>query len=170
MALEGSYQWWRENYATNDEFKHVCGVLTQFGIDCSQVEIDHFPPNAAYIGSAFNRRLAYPARPSLPLPKYLHRYHAGGGGMGGHASTTGSTFVAKRWTPELRTQMVAGNFHGAMKQDIIDKKNIALSATDGQNRKLFDKLMLPAVHMVHSLGMIDEAQYYDLLNDLGFWS
>jgi hypothetical protein len=170
MALEGSYQWWRENYSSNDEFQRVCGVLAQYGIDCSAVEVDHFPPNAAYTGTPYAQRLAIPARPSLPLPKYLHRYFAGGGGMGGHASTTGSTFVSKVWTPQLRARMTGGDFHGAMKQDIIDKKNLALHATDGQDRKLFDKLMLPAVHMVHSLGMIDEAQYYDLLNDLGFWS
>ena len=66
--------------------------------------------------------------------------------------------------------MQAGDFHGAMKQDLIDKRNLALHATDGQNRKLFDNLMLPAVHMVHNLAMITEDQYYDLLNDLGFWA
>jgi hypothetical protein len=169
MAIEGSYQWWRDNYLTHAEFQRVRGVLSGYGIDCSVVEIDHFPPNAAYSGSAFDKRLPYNARPSLPLPKYLHRYHAGGGGMGGHASTTGSTFVAKRWTPELRAKMAAGNFHGAMKQDIIDKKNLALYATDGQDRKLFNILMLPAVQLVHGFGMITEMEYYDLLNDLGYF-
>jgi hypothetical protein len=167
MAIEGSYQWWRENYTTNTEFQRVCGVLKGHGVDCTEVEIDHFPPNAAYTGSSFDKQLPYAARPSLPLPKFLHRFHSGGGGMGGHASTTGSTFVAKRWTPELKTQMVAGNFHGAMKQDIIDKKNVALSATYGADRKLFNALMLPAVQLVHKLDMISEAEFYDLLNDLG---
>ena len=89
--------------------------------------------------------------------------------MGGHASTTGSTFVSKGWTPQLKAQMAEGNFHGAMKQDIIDKKNVALSATNGQNRNLFNNLMVPAVQLVHSLGMISEIEYYDLLNDLGFF-
>jgi hypothetical protein len=29
--------------------------------------------------------------------------------------------------------------------------------------------MVPAVQLVHSLGMISEAEFYDLLNDLGFF-
>ena len=169
MAIEGSYQWWRENYSTNNEFQRVCGVLASHGVDCSAVEVDHFPPNAAYSGSAFDRRLPYAARPSFPLPKYLHRFHTGGGGMGGHASTTGSTFVAKGWTPQLKAKMTAGNFYGAMKQDIIDKKNVALHATNSADRNLFNHLMVPAVQLVHSLGMISEAEFYDLLNDLGFF-
>ena len=56
-----------------------------------------------------------------------------------------------------------------MKQDIIDKKNLAPFATDGKDRSLFNKLMIPAVQLVHSLGMITESQYYDLLNDLGYF-
>jgi hypothetical protein len=170
MAIEGSYQWWRENYRTNIEFERVCVALEQFGVDVSETEIDHFPPNAAYTGSGYDKKLPYAARPSFPLPKYLHRFHTGGGGMGGHASTTGSTFVAKGWTPQLQSQMSAGNFYGAMKQDIIDKKNVALSATLGRDRNLFNKLMVPAIHLVYNNGMINEAEYYDLLNDLGYFS
>ena len=37
----------------------------------------------------------------------------------------------------------------------------------GKDRNLFNKLMVPAVHLVYSNGMINEAEYYDLLNDLG---
>lgn len=167
MAIEGSYLWWRENYKTNAEFQRVSQILQGFGVDCSAVEIDHFPPNAAYTGSPFDKRLPYAARPSFPLAKYLHRYHTGGGGMGGHASTTGSTFVSKGWTPELKAQMVAGNFYGAMKQDIIDKRNVALVATNSTDRNLFNKLMVPAVQLVFKLDMVTETEYYDLLNDLG---
>jgi hypothetical protein len=89
--------------------------------------------------------------------------------MGGHASTTGSTFVAKGWTPQLQSPMVAGNFHGAMKQDIIDKRNVALHATNGLDRNLFNNLMVPAVQLVHTLGMVGDGEFYDLLNDLGYF-
>jgi hypothetical protein len=167
MSIEGSYKWWRENYASNAEFQRVCRVLEGYSVDCSAVEIDHFPPNAAYAGSPYDRKLTYAARPSLPLPKYLHRFRTGGGGMGGHASTTGSTFVAKVWTPQLQSQMTSSNFHGAMKQDIIDKKNLALSATYGKDRNLFNNLMIPAVSLVVRVGILSEGECYDLLNDLG---
>lgn len=167
MAKDGSYQWWRDNYASHPEYQRVCGILKGYGVDCAATEVDHFPPNAAYTGTAYDNLLPYAARPSLPLPKYLHRFHTGGGGMGGHVSTTGSTFVAQGWTPQLRTQMASGNFHGAMKQDIIDKKNVALCATQGKDRNLFNGLMLPAVQLVRELGMIGDAEYFDLLNDLG---
>ena len=169
MANEGTYQWWMQNYRSNGDFQRVCNVLQGYGVDCSQVEIDHFPPNAAYTGTQYDRMLPYASRPSVPLPKYLHRFHGGGGGMGGHASTTGSTFVAKVWTPELKAKMTAGDFHGAMKQDIIDKRNVALFATQGRDRNLFNVLMIPAVKFVYERGMIDETQYYDLLQDLGAW-
>lgn len=169
MAIEGSYLWWRENYTRDPEFQRVCGVLANYGVDCSAVEVDHFPPNASYTGTAFDRMLAYGARPAFPLPKYLHRFHTGGGGMGGHASTTGSTFVAKVWTPQLKAKMASGDFHGAMKQDIIDKKNVALGATMGKDRALFNRLMKPAVDLAYRQGLFAETAYYDLLNDLGEW-
>ena len=168
MANEGSYQWWRDNYSSNPGFQAVCSVLTDAGVNCSAVEIDHFPPNAAYTGSPFNR-LPFNARPAFPLPKYIHRFHAGGGGMGGHASTTGSTFVSARWTGEIRNMMQAGNFHGAMKYDIIDKKNLALFYTNGTNRNLFNGILKPAVDLARELTLVNETQYYDLLNDLGVW-
>jgi hypothetical protein len=167
MPVKGSYQWWRENYASDAEFQRVCGVLKLFGVDCSQVEVDHFPPNASYTGTTYDRILAYGARPAFPLPKYLHRFHRGEGGMGGHITTTGSTDVAKSWTPQLRAQMAAGDFHGAMKQDIVDKQNVALATTAGQDRNLFNGLLRPGVDLAYSQGLINEAQYYDLLNDLG---
>jgi hypothetical protein len=169
MSWPGSYQWWRENYATDPGFQAVCTVLTSNGVDCSQVEVDHFPPNASYTGSAYDTMLPYGARPAFPLPKYVHRFHSGGGGMGGHASTTGSTFVSAVWTGEVRNMMQAGNFYGAMKYDIIDKKNLALFYTNGQNRNLFNGVLRPAVDLARSVALIDDAQYYDLLNDLGAW-
>lgn len=169
MAIEGSYQWWRSNYRSDAEFLRVRRVLEGFGIDCSEVEIDHIPPNASYTGTRYARMLTYAARPAFPLPKYLHRFHSGGGGMGGHASTTGSTFVAKVWTPQLKAKMAAGDFHGAMKQDIIDKQNVALGATMGKNRTLFNKLMQPAATLAFKQGILGETHYYDLLNDLGAW-
>jgi hypothetical protein len=163
----GSYQWWRDNYTTDAEFQRVCGVLKGYGVDCSAVEVDHFPPNASYAGSTYDKQLPYAARPAFPVPKYLHRFHSGDGGMGGHVSSTGSTFVAKTWTPQLGAKMSSGNFYSAMKQDIVDKQNVALGATNGQDRKLFNKLLAPAVELVQKLGMISDAEYYDLLNDLG---
>lgn len=168
MPLRGSYQWWRDNYPTDADFQRICGVLKNYGVDCSEVEVDHFPPNAAYTG-AVGQQLTYASRPAFPLPKYLHRFHRGGGGMGGHASTTGSTFVSAGWTGQLRASISAGSFHGAMKQDIIDKRNVALHATHGRDRRLFDPILLPAVDLVHQLGFIDEAELYDLYNDLGAW-
>ena len=164
MPNKGSYQWWRDNYRTDAEWARVSGVLTAHGVDCKSVEIDHFPPNASYTGSRFDRMLAYGARPAAPLPKYVHRYHSGGGGMGGHASTTGKTFVSTRWTGELRAQMAAGNFYGAMKQDIVDKKNLALYWA--QDRELLNGLLVPAVQLAHEEALISETELYDLLLDL----
>lgn len=169
MAIEGSYQWWRENYTSDAEFQRVCGILERYGVDCSAVEIDHFPPNASYTGTRYDGMLTYAARPAFPLPKYLHRFRTGGGGMGGHASTTGKTFVSKGWTPQLSAKMAADDFHGAMKQDIIDKKNVALGATMGRDRNLFNRLMQPAVELAYRQGLFGETEYYDLLNDLGAW-
>jgi len=167
VANAGSYQWWRDNYRSDPGFQSVCAVLEANGVDCSAVEIDHFPPNASYSGP-YNA-LPYAARPAFPLPKFVHRFHSGGGGMGGHASTTGSTFVSARWTGEIRARMQAGDFYGAMKYDIIDKKNLALFYTNGTNRNLFNGILRPAVELAHELGFVDETQYYDLLNDLGAW-
>lgn len=169
MASQGSYTWWRENFKTNADFISTCNELGKYGVDCSNVEVDHFPPNAAYSGTQFENSLSYDDRPAFPLPKYLHRFKKGGGGMGGHASTTGLTYVSKIWTPQLKSHMNAGDFFGAMKQDIIDKKNVALFATDGRNRHLFDKLMVPGVKLVYELDMISETQYYDILNQLSYW-
>jgi hypothetical protein len=89
--------------------------------------------------------------------------------MGGHVTSTGSTFVAKTWTPQLGAKTSSGNFYAAMKQDIVDKQNVALSATSAKDPKPFNKLLVPAVGLVHSLRMVSDAEYYDLLNDLGAW-
>jgi len=168
MANPGSYQWWRDNYSGDPGFQAVCTALTANGVDCTEVEVDHFPPNASYAGSPYDG-LPYGARPAFPLPKYVHRFHSGGGGMGGHASTTGSTFVSAQWTAEVRQQMQAGNFYGAMKYEIIDKKNLALFYTNGTDRNFFNGILRPAVDLARSLALIDDTQYYDLLNDLGAW-
>ena len=167
MANPGSYTWWRDNYLTDPGFQAVCTILAANGVDCTQVEVDHFPPNASYTGSAFDGMLPYGARPAFPLPKYIHRFHSGGGGMGGHASTTGSTSVSAFWTGEVRARMQAGDYWGAMKYDIIDKKNLALFYTNGRDRNLFDGILRPAVELARALGLVSDTQYYDLLMDLG---
>ena len=72
------------------------------------------------------------------------------------------------WSGQLRGQMLAGDFYGAMKQDIIDKQNVALFATEGKNRSLFNNLLKVGVQLARELGMIAEEQYWDLmLNHLG---
>jgi hypothetical protein len=87
--------------------------------------------------------------------------------MGGHASTTGSTSVSAMWTGEVRTRMQAGDYYGAMKYDIIDKKNLALFYTNGRDRNWFNGILRPAVELARELTLVDETQYYDLLMDLG---
>ncbi len=159
MPNEGSYDWWRANYATDARYLKVASVLT--GVDCSQVEVDHFPPNASYTGTLYDSRVSYGGRPAFPLPKYLHRYKKGDGGMGGHASTTGSTFVQVGWTGELTMLMAAGKYFEAMRQDIFDKQNVAYYASG--NRHLFDELMAPAVKLAVHLGLITETEGYSLL-------
>lgn len=160
MAEEGSYTWWRENYQTDLRYQGVCNVLTQIGVDCSQTEVDHFPPNISYSGSSYTW-LSYGNRPAFPLPKYLHRFHRGDGGMGGHISTTGSTSVAKYWSGELRGYMRDDDYYGAMRQDIIDKQNVALSATG--NRHFFDPILFPAICLARKLGLISHGELYEIL-------
>ena len=41
MAIEGSYQWWRDNYLTHAEFQRVRGVLSGYGIDLPPVKLVH---------------------------------------------------------------------------------------------------------------------------------
>lgn len=159
MAVEGSYDWWRANYESDERYIAVCKVLTGRGIDCSETEVDHFPPNKSYEGTSYEH-VTYGQRPAFPLPKYLHRYHKGGGGMGGHVSTTGTTFVAQAWTPQLGAKMEAGNFYGAMKQDIIDKQNVALGASGDRN--LFNAILQPAVLLAHNGGLITAGEYLDI--------
>jgi len=161
MAKEGSYDWWRANYATNTEYLNVAGILTKLGVDCTAVEVDHFPPNASYKGTFYDGKASYGARPAFPLPKYLHRYKKGNGGFGGHASTTGSTFVQVGWTGELSGLMAGGDYYGAMGKDIIDKQNVAFCAAG--DRHLFDGLMIPAVNLAKTLGFISESQVYQLV-------
>jgi hypothetical protein len=167
MAEPGSYNWWRANYKTDDDFRKVAKVLTVAGVDCTEVDVDHFPPNSAYTGTQYENMLNYGARPAFPLPKVLHRFAKGDGGMGGHVSTTGNTAVSQGWTPMLREAMSAGNFYEAMKKDVIDKQNVALSAGATKNfaphnRRLFNLLMMPAVDLALRKGMITQSQYYDL--------
>ena len=161
MPHRGSYDWWRANYATDPDYLAVSAVLAPMGVDCTQVEVDHFPPNAAYTGTSYEHRASYGARPAFPLPKFLHRWQGRGqGGMGGHASTTGSTFVQRGWTTDLRTSMSANNYYAAMNQDIIDKQNVALHVCG--NRHLFDTLMRPAVELAVQYGFITQTEAYDI--------
>lgn len=166
MPMKGSYDWWRQNWASDAEYAKVAQVLTKRGVDCTQVEVDHFPPNAAYTGTMYASQLSYGARPAFPLPKYLHRYHKGGGGMGYHASSTGRTFVQSGWTSQLKGQMSSGSYYGAMRQDIVDKQNVALAACG--DRHLFDGLMKPAVELAMIKGLISKAEAYEIvINQLG---
>ena len=156
MAIEGSYDWWRANYASDARYIAVCQVLQNRDVDCSETEVDHFPPNKSYEGTTF-ANITYGQRPAFPVPKYLHRFHKGGGGMGGHVSTTGSTFVSNGWTPMLSKKMALGNFFGAMNADLIDKQNVAFCASG--NRNLFDPILQPAVYLAHSGGLIKAEEY-----------
>lgn len=166
MHKEGSYNWWRANYSTDERYFSICQILKSRGINCRDTEIDHFPPNKSYEGTAYATKLLYGARPAFPLPKFLHRFHRGEGGMGGHVSTTGTTFVAKGWegvkgwTPQLSDQMAKNNFYGAMKQDIIDKQNVALSRAG--NRNLFNPVLQPAVKLAFDEKLINYEQYLDI--------
>ena len=159
MAAEGSYDWWRANYATDARYIAICQVLQIKGVDCSETEVDHFPPNKSYEGTGFTH-VTYGQRPAFPLPKYLHRFHKGDGGMGGHVSTTGTTSVAKGWTPQLGAKMSLGNFYGAMKQDLIDKKNVAFCASGDRN--LFNAILQPSVFLAHNGGLITAEEYLDI--------
>lgn len=159
--MKGSYDWWRANYATDPDYLAVSNVLTPLGVDCTHVEVDHFPPNAAYTGTTYERKLSYGARPAFPLPKYLHRFHRGGGGMGYHASTTGRTFVQAGWTGELKGHMSGGGFYDAMRQDIVDKQNVAFAACG--NRHLFDKLMRPGVELAVVRGLLSQSEAYAII-------
>lgn len=163
MPREGCYQWWRDHFSGHPEYQRICAILQKLGFDTSQTEVDHFPPNIAYRGTSFETQLAEGARPAFPIPKYLHRYHRGEADMGGHASTTGSGGVARQWSGQIRTHMQGGNFYAAMKQDIIDKQNIALFATQGLDRNLFNGLLRQGVRLAFDLGMITEQEYWDLM-------
>lgn len=163
MAMKGSYAWWRANYATDPSYAAVAAVLTPLGIDCKEVEVDHFPPNAAYSGTKYDQSLKETKRPAFPLPKYLHRYHRGDGGMGYHASTTGRTFVQSGWTGELKGHMSVGNFYAAMRQDIIDKQNVAYCVCE--DRHLFDVLMRPAVDLALFHGLISSLEAHQIYVD-----
>lgn len=165
MAKKGSYTWWRANYSTDADYLAVAAVLAPLGYNCDQVEVDHFPPNASYSG-AFAEQLTYGNRPAFPLPKYLHRYRKGDGGMGGHASSTGSTAVQKGWTSQLSAHMASGSFYGAMRDDIIDKQNVAEVAC--RDRNLFNKLLKPAVTLAFEDGLLSGDEYYHIMmNYLG---
>ena len=165
MAKKGSYTWWRANFATDPDYAAVATVLVPLGYNCALVEVDHFPPNASY-PAGLASQISYGARPAFPLPKYLHRYRKGGGGMGGHASSTGSTAVQKFWTGQLTAQMAAGNVYGAMRDDIIDKQNVAFVACGDRN--LFNNLMKPAVNLALELGLLSHNEYYHIvMNYLG---
>tara|TARA_R110001599_G_scaffold253766_1_gene454093 strand:+ start:28503 stop:29408 length:906 start_codon:yes stop_codon:yes gene_type:complete len=139
----GSYGYWRK-MARADE------------------QVDHFPPNAAYSGSAYAPTAAA-HRPAFPIRNREGHRPAQGEqyGYGGHVSTTNSSFVQKGFTPDLTANMQAGDYYSAMRQDIIDKSNVALA--NYQNRSGFNALLTPGINLALQYGWITPEQHAELI-------
>ncbi len=122
-------------------------------------QIDHFPPNSAYKGTPYEKRLSYGQRPAFPLSVRRHQFKKGRGGFGLHASSTGNTFVSKRYNAKLRLMMQRGDFFGAMKTDLIDKLNVIRGS---KRENTYKRHLYRGVKYARKQGLIDETQQYDL--------
>lgn len=147
---KGSYGHWRKKYKGNKKY-----------------QVDHFPPVAAYKGTKYEKLANYYRRPAFPLRTKLHQFTKGRGGFGGHASTTGRTYVSKGFTGRLNQLMKQGNFYEAMKLDLIDKQNLALIAHG--DRHSYDRRLHRGVKLALKNKWITPSQYFDLrFNHLDF--
>lgn len=125
----------------------------------TKYQIDHFPPNSSYKGTPYEKQLSYGQRPAFPLSTRRHQFQRGRGGFGSHASSTGNTFVSKRWNAQLRNEMMKGNFYGAMKMDLVDK----LNTIRGSKRiGIYKKHLLRGVKYARRQKLITKAQQHDL--------
>lgn len=122
-------------------------------------QIDHFPPNSAYTGTPFENQLSYGQRPAFPLSVRRHQFKKGHGGMGYHASSTGNTFVSRRFNQNLNSMMKKGNFFQAMETDLVDKLNV-ISGSKRENT--YRRHLLQGVRYAHRQGMISETEMYHL--------
>jgi|GEM_PF-4781011 len=145
----GSYGYWRK-MAGQDE------------------QVDHFPPNAAYTGSAY-AAIAPAHRPAFPIRNREGHRPAKGEqyGYGGHVSTTNSSFVQKGFTPALKSSMQGNDYYSAMRQDIIDKSNVALA--NYGNRGNFNELLTPAINLALQYGWITPEQHAELIGLLAHY-
>ncbi len=164
---QGSYGWWRANYATDTEYQRVCSVLKSYGWDVSRTEIDHFPPDSTYSGPFSH--VEYAMKPAFPLIVPLHQPSSGHSYSGGYATSSKSSNLAKEYRSILSSDMQAGDFFAAMRQDLIDKMNLALHATTSNKggmasqRGLFNALLRPAVMLAWQQGWITQRQCEELL-------
>jgi len=126
-------------------------------------QVDHFPPNAAYKGTKYESA-SYGDRPAFPIRNREGHRPAQGEqyGYGGHVSTTNSTFVQKGFTPQLNEHMKNDDFYGAMRLDLIDKSNVALSQY--RSRAAFNDLLKPGITKAYENKWIDEGEYFKLLS------
>jgi hypothetical protein len=131
----------------------------------SDEQVDHFPPNASYKGTQY-ANVPYSHRPAFPIRNREGHRPAEGEeyGYGGHVSTTNSTFVQKGYTPDLNKMMKTGDFFGAMKQELIDKSNVALYQYG--DRSVFNELLKPAIKLSYEYGWITQYGYFYLLSML----
>ena len=180
---EGSYGWWRKNYATNPEYQKILGVLGTFGYDVSETEVDHFPPDSTY--ASFYKDVPYDRKPAFPLIKPLHQPSKGQSYGGGYATSSKSSGLAKTYRKSLGEALSkddgtlgdvkayfaadTSGFFGAMKQDLIDKKNLAFHATSkggSTQRNLFNPVLRPAVMLAFRLQLVSETECLALLSEV----
>lgn len=163
----GSYGWWKANYATDPEYQKVLGALASMGWDVSVTEIDHFPPDSTYGGALAH--VPYEMKPAFPLIYPLHQPSSGRSYSGGYATSSKSSHLAKEYRSILGGSIGGGDFFTAMRQDLVDKINLAYHATSswtssmsGQ-RHLFDNLLRPAVMLAWQNGWVTQQQAEELL-------